>query len=51
MSDLNMLLNTTGRERTEAEFRSLLGAADLGLVRIVPIPPPSVYSILEATPA
>ena len=51
MSDLNMLLNTTGRERTEAEFRSLLGAADLGLVRIVPIPPPSDYSILEATPA
>ena len=48
MSDLNMLLNTGGRERTEAQFRSLLGAAKLELGTIVPIPPPSVSSILEA---
>ena len=35
-SDLNMLLATGGRERTEAEYRKLLAAADLRIERIVP---------------
>jgi orsellinic acid C2-O-methyltransferase len=48
MSDLNMLLNTGGRERTEAEFASLLRPARLELTAVVPIPPPSVYSVIEA---
>jgi orsellinic acid C2-O-methyltransferase len=48
MSDLNMLLNTGGRERTEAEFATLLRSAGLELTAVVPTPPPSVYSIIEA---
>jgi hypothetical protein len=51
MSDLNMLLNTGGRERTEAEFASLLRPARLELTAVVPIPPPSVYSVIEAVAA
>ena len=51
MSDLNMLLNTGGRERTEAEFASLLRPAGLKLSAVVPTPAPSVYSIVEASPA
>jgi orsellinic acid C2-O-methyltransferase len=34
-SDLNMLVGPGGRERTEAEFRSLLGAAGLRLTRVL----------------
>lgn len=37
-SDLNMLVNTGGRERTEREFRELFAAAGLRLERIVPVP-------------
>ena len=51
MSDLNMLLNTGGRERTESEFASLLRPAGLKLSAIVPTPPPSVYNVIEASPA
>jgi hypothetical protein len=51
MSDLNMLLNTGGRERTETEFASLLEAAGLRLAGVVPLPKPSVYSIIEAVAA
>ena len=51
MSDLNMLLNTGGRERTEAEFASLLRSADLELSDVFPIPRPSVYSIIEGVTA
>jgi hypothetical protein len=49
-SDLNMLVCTSGRERTEDEFRALLAAAGFTVGRIIPCPPTS-YSILEATPA
>jgi O-methyltransferase/methyltransferase family protein len=48
-SDLNMLVCTSGRERTEQEFRSLLTAAGFALQQITPCPPTG-YSILEATP-
>jgi orsellinic acid C2-O-methyltransferase len=51
MSDLNMLLNTGGRERTEDEFASLLHAGGLELTEVVRLPKPSVMSIIEgATP-
>jgi hypothetical protein len=46
--DLNMLAMTGGRERTEAEFRALLDAADYKLTRIIPTMAPQ--SILEAVP-
>jgi hypothetical protein len=48
-SDLNMLVCTSGRERTAAEFRELLAAADFTVERIVPCPPTG-YSLIEARP-
>ncbi|HEY1914737.1 MAG TPA: methyltransferase [Streptosporangiaceae bacterium] len=48
-SDLNMLVCTSGRERTEQEFRSLLSAAGFAVQRITPCPPTG-YGILEASP-
>ncbi len=50
-NDLNMLLNTGGQERTEAEFASLPRPAGLKLSAVVPTPPPSVYNVIEASPA
>lgn len=43
--DLNMLVTLGGRERTAAEFETLLEAADLVLVRIIPTQ--SALNILE----
>lgn len=47
--DLNMLVMTGGKERTETEFRNLLEVAGFRLLRITPtnLPP----SIIEAQPA
>jgi hypothetical protein len=47
--DLNMLVMTGGRERTEAEYRALLDSAGLRLTRIIPTY--TEMSILEAVPA
>lgn len=44
--DLNMMVMTGGRERTEREFRELFGAAGLTLIRTIPTVSP--LSILEA---
>lgn len=49
LADLNMLLLTGGCERTEVEYRALLGAAGFALKRIVPTGTP--ISIIEATAA
>jgi O-methyltransferase/methyltransferase family protein len=46
-SDLNMLVMTGGRERTEDEFRALLEAAGLRIERIVTAPP-TAFSVIEA---
>jgi orsellinic acid C2-O-methyltransferase len=51
MSDLNMLLNTGGRERTEEEFASLLRAADLELTGVSRVPKPSTLSVIEGVVA
>jgi len=48
-SDVNMLLNAGGRERTEAEFRALFDAAGFRLTRIVPTQ--SLSKVIEAAPA
>jgi hypothetical protein len=42
-----MMILTGGRERTEAEFRSLLREAGFALTQVVPTPG---ASILEGTP-
>lgn len=47
--DLHMLVLLTGRERTEAEYRELLGAAGFDLARVVPTW--SGASIIEAVRA
>ncbi|OQO94692.1 hypothetical protein B1813_00885 [Saccharomonospora piscinae] len=49
MSDLNMLVNTGGRERTEAEFRALFSAAGLSLTSLTG--EGTDFCVLEATPA
>ncbi|GAA0395564.1 methyltransferase [Streptomyces luteireticuli] len=46
--DLLMMASLVGRERTEADFRALFGAAGLRLARIVPTP--TVLDIVEAVP-
>ena len=49
LGDLNMLTGPGGRERTEAEFSSLLREGGFALQRVVPT---STYmSVLEAIPA
>lgn len=47
-ADLNMLIGPGGRERTEADFRSLLHSSGFNLTKIVPTA--LEYSILEAIP-
>ena len=47
MMDLNMLVMTGGRERTEPEYRALLQAAGLTLTRIVPTH--TAMSVIEAS--
>jgi hypothetical protein len=44
--DMIMLLLTGGRERTEAEYRSLLRSNGFELTRVIPTP--SMFSIIEA---
>ncbi len=48
-SDLNMLVMTGGRERTEAEFNALLEEAGLRVARIVTAPP-TAFSVIESLP-
>ena len=50
MSDLNMLLCTGGRERTEAEFRALLASAGLACESVTRCAPPVQFSVLRAVP-
>ncbi len=51
MSDLNMLVNTGGKERTEEEFAALLRAADLELTAVNRVPKPSTLSVIEGVVA
>ena len=50
MSDLNMLVCTGGRERTEAEFAALLAAAGLRLTAVTSAQERG-YSVMRAEPA
>jgi hypothetical protein len=47
--DLHMLMLLGARERTEAEFRRLLGGAGLEVRRVVPTRSPAGLSVIEAT--
>ncbi|MFN8641540.1 MAG: methyltransferase [Candidatus Binatia bacterium] len=48
-TDLNMLVMTGGRERTEAEYRALCADAALRVARV--IPSATAFSLIEAVPA
>ncbi|WP_396447913.1 methyltransferase [Actinomadura sp.] len=50
-NDLNMLVSTGGRERTEAGFRDLLDAAGFTGVSFTGPLPPAAYHVIEAEPA
>ncbi|GAA0590869.1 methyltransferase [Actinomadura livida] len=50
-NDLNMLVATGGRERTEAEFRELLEGAGFTAVTPAGPLPPAGYHVIEARPA
>jgi 2-polyprenyl-3-methyl-5-hydroxy-6-metoxy-1,4-benzoquinol methylase len=47
IADLNMLVRTTGHERTEEEFRALLSAADFDFASVVPTQ--TAHSVIKAT--
>ena len=47
-ADLNMLVSLSGKERTEAQFRSLLDHAGFNTVRVIATG--SAFSVIEATP-
>ena len=49
--DLDIMLLTPGRERTEAEFRVLFEAAGLELMQVIKTKKPSTLSLLEAVVA
>lgn len=50
LSDLNMLVNVGGRERTRADFEELCERAGFSVTGITPLPPPVVYSLIDARP-
>ena len=50
MADINMLAVTGGRERSEAEWSSLLGSAGFEVSQITPVPG-TTSSIIESVPS
>jgi SAM-dependent methyltransferase len=48
LSDLNMLVNVGGRERTRRDFEDLCHAAGLSLTTVAPLPEAQPFSLLEA---
>ncbi|MEV4441750.1 methyltransferase [Streptomyces sp. NPDC049577] len=50
ISDIEMLVMTTGRERTLTEYRALFAGAGLELTSTTPLPCPYLYQALEAAP-
>ena len=51
LSDLNMLVNVGGRERTQADFEDLLRQAGFTPGEIVPLPPQVGFCVIEGVPA
>lgn len=50
LSDLNMLVNVGGRERTRAEFEELCERAGFTVATITPLNPPNPFALIEAVP-
>ncbi|MFE6702411.1 methyltransferase [Streptomyces sp. NPDC057718] len=51
LSDLNMLVNVGGRERTAEDFAALCTAGGFNLRNVTPLPAPNIFQIIEASPA
>ncbi|MFI7895380.1 methyltransferase [Streptomyces sp. CACIS-1.16CA] len=51
LTDLNMLVNVGGRERTADDFASLCTAGGFVLRSVTPLPAPNIFQIIEASPA
>lgn len=51
LSDLNMMVNVGGRERTRADFEQVCTRAGFTVTAVTQLPPPAMFSIIEATPA
>lgn len=51
LSDLTMLVNVGGRERTRADFETLCRQSGFTVVAVHPLPPPAPFSIIEAVPS
>ena len=50
LSDLNLMVNTGGRERTLADFQQLLGRAGFEVTETAPLPGDTGYFYVEAKP-
>ncbi|WP_460855675.1 hypothetical protein [Nocardiopsis coralliicola] len=50
VSDVNMLVNVGGRERTRSDFARLCARAGFSLASTEPLANPSCYRLLEAVP-
>lgn len=50
LSDLNMLVNLGGRERTRQDFESICAASRFELKSVTSLAPPSGYCLIEAQP-
>lgn len=50
LSDLNMLVNLGGRERTRSDFENLCRRAGFEVTAVTPLPPPAGFSVVEAAP-
>ncbi|AZQ75184.1 methyltransferase [Streptomyces luteoverticillatus] len=50
LTDLNMMVNVGGRERTADDFSALCDTAGFALRAITPLPHPIRYRLIEATP-
>ncbi|MFD0385317.1 methyltransferase [Streptomyces stramineus] len=50
LSDLNMLVNVGGRERTADDFAALCTEAGFALDAVSPLPQPNVFHVVEAKP-
>ena len=50
LSDVNMMVNLGGRLRTSSDFEQLCERAGFTLHTVTPLPPPTPFSVLEATP-
>ncbi|KAA6214787.1 methyltransferase [Streptomyces albofaciens JCM 4342] len=51
LSDLNMLVNVGGRERTRADFEDLCAKAGFTLTGLTPLPAPDPFVLIEAAPS